>query len=321
MDDLPIFLFTGDVIQSITKSRGANVLPTGGSKIHLIENNGLVSVENDTALSDVLDRGGEHVAFDVAASVGQLLGAHSVVDPDDILLNDRTLVEIARDKVGSSANDLDTAIIGLVVGLGTLERGQEAVVDVDDTPRHGLAQFRRENLHVAGEDDQVDVVIAHEIQDLGLLLRLGIGGNGEVVEGDVVGSGQGREVGVVGDDQGDLNVKLAGRLTEQQVIEAVADLRDHDHHAGLLDGGVDLEVHREGFRCGVESSAQLLELHRIAGRGELHAHEEALGSGISELRRVDNVQIVLDEEGRDGVDNAGAIGPGQGKNEAGSHVE
>lgn len=106
----------------------------------LVEDNGLVAVQDDTALGHVLDGGSKNVALNVASGVSQLLGAHSVVDTNDVLLNDWAFVQVAGDEVGSSTNDLHTTIIGLVVRLGALERGQEAVVDVDDATRHGGAQ-------------------------------------------------------------------------------------------------------------------------------------------------------------------------------------
>lgn len=175
-----------------------------------VEHNSLVPIQNNPPLSNILDGGSKNITLDITASMGQLLGAHPVVDPHDILLNNRALIQIASNKVGRSANDLDTAVISLVVGLGALERGQETVMDVDDAPGHGLAQGRREDLHVAGQDDQVDVVFARQVQDLGFLLRLGVGGDGEVVEGDVVGGGERSEVRVVGDDQWHFNAELAG---------------------------------------------------------------------------------------------------------------
>ena len=91
-------------------------------------------------------------------------------------------------------------------------------------------------MHVAGEDDEVDVVLGDEVEDLGFLLGFGFGGDGEVVEGDVVGGGEGGEVGMVGDDEGDGDGELVGGLPEEEVVEAVADLGDHDHYAGF--GGV-----------------------------------------------------------------------------------
>lgn len=281
-----------------------------------------MSVEQHTALGDILHSSGEHVALDVATGVGELLGAHAVVHAHDILLDDGTLIEVAGDKVGGRADNLHTAVIGLVVGLGALEGRQEAVVDVDDTSRHGLAQLRRQDLHIAGQNNQVNLVFLNQLQDTSLLLGLGGGSDGKVHEGDVIGGGQGGEIGVVGDDQRDFNVKLAGGLTEEQVVQAVTNLGDHDHHAGLLGGGVDLKVHGEGLCGGLEGSAQLLEfgdLIGLGGRHKLHAHEEALRGQVAELGGIDDVQVVLDEEGRDGMDDARAIGAREGEDEAGGH--
>jgi hypothetical protein len=58
-----------------------------------------------------------------------------VIDADHVLLDDRALVELAGDVVAGGADQLDAAGVGLVVGLGADEAGQEAVVDVDDLAR------------------------------------------------------------------------------------------------------------------------------------------------------------------------------------------
>lgn len=83
----------------------------------------------------------------------------------------------------------------------------------------------------------------HQFQDLRLLLRLCIRRDREVVEGDVVGSRKRGEVGVVGYDQGHLDAELVRGLAEEEVVEAVADLGDHDHDAGLLREGTEREGH------------------------------------------------------------------------------
>lgn len=245
-----------------------------------------MAVEDNTALRKVLDSGSEDIALDIATSVGQLLGAHTVVHTNDVLLNDRALIEVAGDEVGSSTDNLDTAVVSLVVRLGTLEGRQEGVVDVDDAAGHGLAELGGQNLHVAGENNQVNVVLRSQLEDLAFLLGLGGCGHGEVVEGDVVGCGEGRKVGVVGDDQGDLNAELTGGLAEEKVVQTVADLGDHQQDARLLVGRVDLVIQSEGVGSGLESSAQLLKLREVGGsiRCKLGAHEEALGGGVTILR-------------------------------------
>ena len=62
------------------------------------------------------------------------LGRHPVVDPHDVLLDDRPLVEVRGHVVRGRPDELDAPRERLVVGLGALERRQERVVDVDHPP-------------------------------------------------------------------------------------------------------------------------------------------------------------------------------------------
>ena len=260
---------------------------------HLSKNNRLMPIKQDPPLGHILDCRRQHITLDIAARMGQLLGAQRMVHPHHILLDDRPLIQITRHKVRRGANDLNTSVIRLVVRLRALETRQEAVVDVDDAPGHGLAQHRRQHLHVPRQHDQVDLVFAHQLQDARLLLLLCVRRDGQVHERHVVGCGEGREVRVVGDDQGHLDGELAGGLPEEEVVEAVADLGDHDQHAGLLGGGVDRKVHGQGLGGWFEGGAQFLDgqlgvlvcgLGSGGGGSEVHAHKEALRGGIAELR-------------------------------------
>lgn len=46
-----------------------------------------------------------------------------MINTSNPLLDDRTLVQISSDKVSSGSDNLDTALVRLVVRLGTLEGG------------------------------------------------------------------------------------------------------------------------------------------------------------------------------------------------------
>ena len=48
--------------------------------------------------------------------------------------------------------------MGSVVRLGPNKGRQERVVDVDDAVREGVAELIRDYLHVAREDDEVDLL-------------------------------------------------------------------------------------------------------------------------------------------------------------------
>ncbi len=57
-----------------------------------------------------------------------------------VLLDDRAFVQIRGDVMRRRADDLDAARMGLMVGLGALEAGQEAVMDVDGASGQRLAE-------------------------------------------------------------------------------------------------------------------------------------------------------------------------------------
>ena len=86
-------------------------------------------------------------------------GGAGVVDAHDVLLDDRPLVEVARDEVRRRADELHAAGVRLLVRVRALEAGQERVVDVDRPALEPLAQLGREDLHVAGQHDELDVVL------------------------------------------------------------------------------------------------------------------------------------------------------------------
>lgn len=101
-----------------------------------------MAIQQNPMLGHIFDRRGQHIAFNSASSMSQLLGAHAMVHADHVLLDDRPLIQITRHKMGGGTDNLHPAIVCLVVWLGSLEGGQEAMVDVDDLARHGFAERR-----------------------------------------------------------------------------------------------------------------------------------------------------------------------------------
>ena len=103
------------------------------------------------------------------------------------------------------------------------------------TPAGQLAaQVVGEDLHVAGEHHEVDLVLGHQPQQLGLRLRLGVAGDGDVDEGDAVPLRDRRQVGVVGDDQRDVDGQFTQTPAVEQVDQAVVELRHHQQHPAAL---------------------------------------------------------------------------------------
>ena len=70
--------------------------------------------------------------------LGDGLGMIDALDP---LLDDGPLVEVDGNEMGRGADEFDPAGMGLAVGAGPLEAGQERVVDVDASARQLLAEL------------------------------------------------------------------------------------------------------------------------------------------------------------------------------------
>ena len=101
--------------------------------------------------------GGQSPALRVATSCRQFLGCEGVIDPFNDLFDDGPLIKIGRDVVGRSTGQLHAARVGLVVGLGTFESGQERVVDIHRASTQAAAKVVGQHLHVACQHDQVAV--------------------------------------------------------------------------------------------------------------------------------------------------------------------
>jgi hypothetical protein len=105
------------------------------------------------------------------------------------------------------------------------------VVDVDDPLRKARDEALGEHLHVAREHHQIDP-LAQEQLDLALLLPgLALLVDREDVVRDTERGCDPGEVGVVRDDQRDLAAQLAEPVADQQIVEAVLELRDEDRDA------------------------------------------------------------------------------------------
>src|SRR5690242_3772116 len=91
----------------------------------LREDDGAVAVDQHPVLEVPLDGARQDRALDVAPDLGELIGALAVGDAARVLLDDRAGVEVLVDVVCGGADQLDAALAGLGVRVGTGERRQE----------------------------------------------------------------------------------------------------------------------------------------------------------------------------------------------------
>src|SRR6266851_4266949 len=103
------------------------------SSVH--EHHGLAAVEDHAVLKVMPHRARQHAALDIASLADEIVGRIAMTDALDILVDDRPLIERAGDVVGGGADQLDAALVRLMVRPRALEARQERGMDVDAAPR------------------------------------------------------------------------------------------------------------------------------------------------------------------------------------------
>jgi hypothetical protein len=138
------------------------------------------------------------------------------------------------------------------------------------------------DLHVARQHHQLGIFGLHDFELALLHLRLGGRRDWDVVKRHVVAGSQLVEIAVVADDGADVQRQQPAFPAEQQVVQAVALLADHDDRAHGLCCGMQLPLQVQGCGKGGQVGFELFVAELAAGK--LHAHEEQAGVVVVELR-------------------------------------
>ncbi len=138
---------------------------------------------------------------------------------------------------------------------------------------------------------------------------------GEVVEGNLVESGQLSRRFVVADDEREIAVQLSGLVAVEQVGEAVEIVGDKDGDVLGRGGEGESPVHSELLGQGREGGVEVRFIAIGVVGGELDAHEEEAKLDVLVLVGVEDVGVVLlNQEVGDGGDETFAVGAVDEKN-------
>ena len=153
-------------------------------------------------------------------------------------------------------------------------------------------------------------------------LGLGAGGRGDrdKLEGDAVEAGQLFRVAMVGDDERDFALELAGAPALEQVGHAMQVLRAEERDAGLV-SGCELPAHAELYRKGREGRLEGFKIKSVeAVERPLDAHEEEALFVVLVLVCVENIGAALIEQAGDTGNQAFAIRAVDEKNGGSGHA-
>src|SRR5260370_13518816 len=85
--------------------------------LSIYEHHGLAAVQDDAIVEVIADCARQHAPLDVAPLAHEVVGRVAVADALDVLVDDRSLIEDLGDVMGGRADQLDAALMGLVLGL------------------------------------------------------------------------------------------------------------------------------------------------------------------------------------------------------------
>jgi len=140
------------------------------------------------------------------------VGVVGVKDGDGALEDDGSVVELVVDEMDRAAGHFDSVVEGLLLGFEAGEGGQQRGMNVEDAVAVSSDKFRREQAQVAGQADEVDLVLAQAGEEVAVVIgaRAALGDKRSVRQSHLSRSGQSRGFGDVGDDDGDFR---AGQLS------------------------------------------------------------------------------------------------------------
>jgi hypothetical protein len=285
------------------------------------EDHRLAAVQQHTMLDVVTHGASQNDIFDVSSNGDQIIRRHCMIDALGLLLDNRPFIKIRRHVMRRRSDQLHATRVRLMIGFRALEAGQEAVMNVDDPPRHPFTQSPRQNLHVAGEHHQIDLFGFDDLQQAFFLLGFVVRTNRDVVEGNVVPRRQLVEIAMIRDDGRNFDGQIAGAVTVKQVVQAVPKLRHHNQDTLAPSGVMQLPGHGETVGHLRREIGHQRRLGRPrASSGKMDSQEEQARHPVAKLGAVDDVAAPLRQEAGHREHDADRVGAGDRQDIVGAGV-
>ena len=257
---------------------------------------------------------GENDPLEITAPGDQVFYLIAMGDACHILFDDGAIVENACYVMTCRSDELDPARVSSVIGTRADKCGQEGVMNVDDGRRIAGNKAFCEDLHVAGQDNQLHVEGFEECALPVFGFEACGQGNGDVLKRYAVKGGELLRLPMVGHDNCYLAGEFTGTPSIQQVGDAVQILRTKECYARALLDKMELPSHIE-FCCeDSEGISKDLKITATGGECPLNAHEEEAKFVVLVLVRVEDVGALRVEEARDAGYEALLVGAVDEKN-------
>jgi hypothetical protein len=276
----------------------------------LVEEDCFIFLDDDAVFEVAAEAACEHDVFDIFSEPHHIFEGVVVTDADDVLFDDWSGIEFFGCIVACGADEFDSAFDGLLVGSGSDERGQEAVVDIDDAMEVFIAEPAGKYLHVAGKDNGVRSGLLDQSSRFakGGFFACGVCGNGHMVKWNLVPFDQLAQGFMVGNHTGNIAPEVPDFPPVQEVGKAVVNFAD-EYDNFLASGRVGQPpVHAKPFRHRAKARPECFEFRDATRQCKHIAHEEHVATGILVLAGLDDGGTGCGDMARDGSHDTYLIG-------------
>src|SRR5579883_2167994 len=201
--------------------------------------------------------------------------------------------------MGRGADQLDAAIEGALVGVRADKGWQEAMMNVDNLVEISPDKKRLQNLHIAGQDQKIDLA-EHKFEHALLVLLALLLAHRKMIVGDAIHARQGLQIKMIAENKGDIHRQFAAFPAPEHVGETMIQFRDQDAGSFALARIRDAPLHLEALSNRLKGLGKPLPAQRKTLFREADAHKELAFLFIGGmLVGLQNIAIVRENKLRD----------------------
>src|SRR5690606_30383708 len=153
-----------------------------------------------------------------------------MTDTYDVLLDDRTGIQLFGYIVASCTDEFHPPLRCLVIRSCADKGRQETVVDIDYPPGVLLAELSRKNLHITRQYNTVGLLLIHQpgnfIKCRLLVLRI----DWNMMKGNIMPFDHAAQIVMIGNHTGYFTIQLTTVEAVQQIRQTMGLAAGHQHH-------------------------------------------------------------------------------------------
>lgn len=224
-----------------------------------------------------------------------------------VMLDDRELIEIGGEIMGSRENKFKEEIIGMIVRVREFEGRKEGMVDIDDEERNFMEKLVGEKMNIERKKKKLSVGILKDLNKMEIGLRIVGIGERDMMEGNIVVKKEILIVEMVWKKEKDIDGKREDIKEIEKIVEEMEEERKNKKSIEEMGIVIKIEINIERWGKWGKKIEKLIKKKEIIGN-EDEENEKEKSIKIVELGDIDDVEKIEGKIKRNsGKDKEGGI--------------